>query len=78
MRFAVLFIAGLIVGTISSAALAADIVHDSEYYVLEAQNAKKWAADDKLVNCTIDFSTSYRLLSVHGNQTDLPGAAGTT
>jgi arylsulfatase len=50
MRFAALFIAGLIVGTISSAALAADIVHDSEYYVLEAQNAEKWAADDKLVD----------------------------
>ena len=31
-------------------AFAADIVHDSEYYVLEAQNAEKWAADDKTVD----------------------------
>jgi arylsulfatase A-like enzyme len=26
------------------------IVHDSEYYILEAQNGKKWAADDKAVD----------------------------
>jgi len=31
-------------------AVAADIVHDSEYYVLEAQNGEKWAADDKTVD----------------------------
>jgi len=43
-------IAGLIVSTLCSAALAADIVHDAEYYILEAQNAEKWAADDKLVD----------------------------
>jgi arylsulfatase len=30
--------------------LAADIVHDSEYYVLQAQNAEKWAADDEVVD----------------------------
>ena len=23
------------------------IIHDAEYYVLEAQNGEKWAADDK-------------------------------
>ena len=27
--------------------LAADIVHDAEYYVLAAQNGEKWAAEDK-------------------------------
>lgn len=26
------------------------IVHDTEYYILEAQNAEKWAADDKAVD----------------------------
>jgi len=31
-------------------AYAADIVHDSEYYILEAQNGEKWAADDKSVD----------------------------
>ena len=24
-----------------------EIVHDAEYYILEAQNGKKWAAEDK-------------------------------
>ena len=27
-----------------------EIVHDAEYYILEAQNGKKWAADDKVVD----------------------------
>jgi hypothetical protein len=26
------------------------IVHDAEYYILEAQNGKKWAAEDKELN----------------------------
>jgi len=29
---------------------AADIVHDAEYYISEAQNGEKWAADDKIVD----------------------------
>ena len=29
------------------------IVHDTEYYILEAQNAEKWAADDKAVDAKI-------------------------
>ena len=29
------------------------IVHDSEYYVLEAQNGEKWAADDKVVDAKL-------------------------
>jgi hypothetical protein len=24
-----------------------DIVHDAEYYILEAQNGEKWSAEDK-------------------------------
>ena len=31
-------------------ACAADIAHDAEYYILEAQNGEKWAAEDKLVD----------------------------
>jgi len=38
---------------ISGTAHAADIVHDAEYYILEAQNGEKWAADDKLVDAKI-------------------------
>jgi len=29
------------------------IVHDAEYYILEAQNGKKWAADDKAVDAKL-------------------------
>jgi arylsulfatase len=31
----------------SQAAFAKDLIHDAEYYVVEAQNGEKWAADDK-------------------------------
>jgi len=37
-----------------SAALAASqIVHDAEYYVLEAQNGEKWAAEDKALDAKL-------------------------
>jgi arylsulfatase A-like enzyme len=36
--------------TASGITQAKDIVHDSEYYILEAQNGEKWAADDKAVD----------------------------
>ena len=29
---------------------AKELVHDAEYYILEAQNGEKWAADDKAVD----------------------------
>lgn len=38
----------LLVGFIATAN-ARDIVHDAEYYVLEAQNGEKWAAEDKTI-----------------------------
>ena len=41
LKFAII----LILGTFS--AQAQDIVHDAEFYVLEAQNGEKWAAEDK-------------------------------
>ena len=31
----------------AGAASAQDIVHDAEYYILEAQNGERWAAEDK-------------------------------
>ena len=34
----------------SAAGLAQDIVHDAEYYILEAQNGEKWAAQDKTLD----------------------------
>ena len=29
---------------------AADIIHDAEYYVIEAQNGERWDADDKQID----------------------------
>jgi arylsulfatase len=36
--------------TFSGSANAKDIVHDAEYYILEAQNGEKWAAEDKTLD----------------------------
>ena len=36
--------------TIAAGAQASDLVHDAEYYVLEAQNGERWADDDKAVD----------------------------
>ena len=32
----------LSLGLMSQAALAKDLIHDAEYYVVEAQNGEKW------------------------------------
>jgi len=37
----------------ATAAIAKDIVHDAEYYVIEAQNGKRWKADDKKVDAKL-------------------------
>jgi arylsulfatase len=37
----------LLLALMSQAAMAKDLIHDAEYYVVEAQNGEKWAADDK-------------------------------
>ena len=34
-------------------ATAADIVHDAEYYILEAQNGERWAAEDKKIDAKL-------------------------
>ena len=48
---AALAVAALIV--CAPAAQAAEIIHDAEYYILEAQNGEKWAADDKAVDAKL-------------------------
>ncbi len=42
----------LMFGT-GTAQAAKKIVHDTEYYILEAQHAKQWAADDKVVDAKL-------------------------
>ncbi|QDT36870.1 sulfatase-like hydrolase/transferase [Stratiformator vulcanicus] len=39
-------LSGLLAFVFATSALAGPIVHDAEYYVLEAQNGKRWAAED--------------------------------
>ena len=47
--FSVLAVIAMTFGT--NLAYATDkIVHDTEYYILEAQNGEQWAADDKEVD----------------------------
>ena len=36
----------LLLGIFTFGAQAKDIVHDAEYYILEAQNGKVWAVED--------------------------------
>jgi len=36
-----------------NSARAADLVHDAEYYILEAQNGQKWAADNAVVDAKL-------------------------
>jgi arylsulfatase len=38
----------------SAVATARDIVHDAEYYILEMQNGKRWAAEDKDIQRRLD------------------------
>ena len=47
--FSVLMVIALLFGT-SSAQATNKIVHDTEYYILQAQNGEKWAADDKEID----------------------------
>ena len=45
-----IILAALAIALSSVSARAANkLVHDAEYYILEAQNGEKWAADDKEV-----------------------------
>ncbi len=44
---------GLMIGALVPVGQAADLVHDAEYYILAAQNAERWAADDKAVDAKL-------------------------
>ena len=54
IKFLIVPAALVILGLVTGSALAGDksgkIIHDSEYYILEAQNAKKWKAMDQKVD----------------------------
>ena len=39
---------------LTSFASAEEIIHDSEYYIIEAQNGEKWAAEDKVLDAKLD------------------------
>jgi len=41
------FIIFLSLGLLAQGALAKDLIHDAEHYILAAQNGEQWAADDK-------------------------------
>jgi arylsulfatase A-like enzyme len=40
----------ILAAVVAAPAYGADIIRDAEYYILEAQNGKKWRADDKLID----------------------------
>jgi arylsulfatase len=43
-------LAPVLVAVVSFQALAADLVHDAEYYILAKQNGERWAAQDKALD----------------------------
>ena len=43
----------ILAATIASISGAADIVHDAEYYILEAQNGDRWAVEDEGLNARL-------------------------
>ena len=73
-------LAMLVVGLGSAPLLAKDMVHDAEYYILEAQNGKVWAVEDeqldaKLAELREEYGTPPNL--VHLMWDDQPfGAVG--
>lgn len=47
IRFSSFVLAGVFACVASGQSTDSKIVHDAEYYVLEAQNGQKWAAEDE-------------------------------
>ena len=43
----------LLLGLITGASLAADIVRDAEYYIIEAQNGERWKTEDKALDAKL-------------------------
>ena len=50
MKNSLFALASVALAICSAQALAQDIVHDTEYYILEAQNGERWQRDDKAVD----------------------------
>ena len=50
MKTRLLALASITLAVWSVQGLAQNIVHDTEYYILEAQNGERWARDDKIVD----------------------------
>ena len=40
----------LLIGLITGTSVAADIVRDAEYYIIEAQNGERWKTEDKALD----------------------------
>ena len=63
-----------------SLVFADDIIHDAEYYILEAQYGEQWTADDKGVEAklaefrvqTLDFAMSKMWAGFRGTERSLP------
>ena len=43
----------LFLGLITGTSLAADIVRDAEYYIIEAQNGERWETEDKALDAKL-------------------------
>ena len=43
----------LLFGASAQIAVAQDIVHDAEYYILKSQNGERWAAEDGEINAVL-------------------------
>ena len=47
MKKAMLIYLAVLLAMLTQGVWAKDIVHDAEYYILEAQNGERWAAEDE-------------------------------
>ena len=73
MERLVLFVASAAIGLMTTvSAQAKDIVHDTEYYVLEAQNGEQWANDDEAVDRKLAEFKKTNGETISGEKTWLP------
>ena len=54
MRAGSRVIAGVVLSLLAGATvMAADVVHDAEYYILESQNGERWEAEDRKIDAKL-------------------------
>jgi arylsulfatase A-like enzyme len=53
MKYLLSTVLFILTATVASITWAADIVHDAEYYILEAQNGDKWELEDEGLNARL-------------------------